>query len=119
LRCLEILLGFFSSGEIVNWEMHNVVDSSSSVDILSSSPVDVEVCHFSLSLEIEDGVDARIENSFDIVVSSWVCSSEDVGITNLVDIESLEEISVVLVNEPINKANGISVLPVVWIGRIL
>lgn len=99
--------------------MQYVLDSVSIVDVLSSGPVDVEVGHFGLSLEIEDGIDARIENSFDIVVSSWVCSSEDVGITNLVNIESLKEVSVVLVNEPVNKVNGISVLPVVWIGRML
>jgi hypothetical protein len=109
LSCLEVLFSFVCSREIINWEMHNSLDSVSLIKLLSSWPVDVQFLHLLLALKTKNSVDAVINKSFDILIGSWIRSKVAASVTNLANGERLKEISIILINESIDELNRVSV----------
>lgn len=92
--------------------VHHILDTTISVHCFHLLEIDTLNSVIRWFLDVQDSGNTLLVDTLNILLRFWMGSLIDVGVTDLVNEESSDEITICLANSTVHNPNNISVLPV-------
>ena len=110
LCTIEKSFDILSFVSVWNRVAHDSVNSNFIVFLNHLWPKDTSFIHISSSLDVQDSCGSSFLNSYDVILSQWVCSDNNIGRFNIMEKEPTIKITVRSNNFTVNNKNFVRLL---------